>query len=547
MGKTGTGQPFVSPEDIVQRRWEQTIDADRVTLIDSSGNVISALNPLPTSATISISGGVTVGGQMELKDGGGSNLAAIDANGALSVKIQDDSGNIASVTNDSLNVNINSATCTQAVSGTINAIQSGNWTVTSNVSAGTQAVSGTLIVIQPNGTNLHIVVDSGDLNVLNTVAVSGTIIADQGGNWNVTANAGSGTFDISGNINAAQSGAWSVNANAGTGTFIISGSVDAVQSGIWNVNANMGTSTFNVSGDVNAIQSGDWTVTANVGAGTQAVSGTITVLQPDGNDLHVVVDSGNIDIANTVAVSGIIFVQQDGDWSITSNAGAGTFAISGDISNITGIISLPTGAATSTLQASGNAILINGAQVTQMQGYINDTVLRTARVDSATHVIKTIEYEHSEIHDGDMFVCSNIVSSLGAGATHTVIINTPDTTKWVHAVFAIDAGNECTIAIYETVTTLTDGTALTAINRNRNSATTPTITAFHTPTNLSLAGATLIYTRRFGETTTGESTRGVHEFILKQGTKYAVQITNNATTADNFGYYADWYEHTDKN
>jgi hypothetical protein len=41
---------FVSPEEIVIQRWQDSLKADRVTLVDSNGNIISNNNPIPVQS-----------------------------------------------------------------------------------------------------------------------------------------------------------------------------------------------------------------------------------------------------------------------------------------------------------------------------------------------------------------------------------------------------------------------------------------------------------------------------------------------------------------
>jgi hypothetical protein len=86
------------------------------------------------------------------------------------------------------------------------------------------------------------------------------------------------------------------------------------------VTANQGTSPWVVSGSVNASQSGTWTV---------AVSSI--------PEVEIKNDSGN-----PVPVNGTVSANQSGTWNIN---------------NVTGTVSLPTGASTSALQTTGNTSL----------------------------------------------------------------------------------------------------------------------------------------------------------------------------------------------
>ena len=41
---------FSSPEEIVIQRWQDSVRADRVTLVDSNGNIITNDNPIPVQS-----------------------------------------------------------------------------------------------------------------------------------------------------------------------------------------------------------------------------------------------------------------------------------------------------------------------------------------------------------------------------------------------------------------------------------------------------------------------------------------------------------------
>ena len=99
--------------------------------------------------------------------------------------------------------------------------------------------------------------------------------------------------------------------------------------------------------------------------------------------------------------------------------------------------------------------------------------------------------------------------------------------------------------LYEAVTTSNNGTTLDVFNRDRNSGSTATIIAFHTPT-VTGTGTRIRCWHAGSGRNFGGGDRGSHEFILKQNTKYLFRITN-ATTNNNFmALKIDWYEHQNK-
>lgn len=182
-----------------------------------------------------------------------------------------------------------------------------------------------------------------------------------------------------------------------------------------------------------------------------------------------------------------------------------------------------------------------------MMGRKTDTTHCELRVDSATHVLSVIDYEHHEIHSGDAYTLS-IPVTIPAANDYEIRIAQPDTTKWAHILFSIVSDAAVTASLYET-TTLTHvaGNVLTPINRNRNSTNTSGLTLCHTP-----AGAgdgSLIYSATAGVAGTPAqsapgSVTGRFEFILKQNTAYLLRAAG--VSGDVITINLEWYEHTNK-
>ena len=148
-----------------------------------------------------------------------------------------------------------------------------------------------------------------------------------------------------------------ITCNAGTGSFTVTGTIAATQSGGWTVTSNQG-GTWNV----NAAQDGSWTVTANAGSGTFGVDMTDKdarivgrVKIHDGTDVALVTAGGALLVdasATTQPVSGTVSAAQSGAWTVSANAGSGTFTISGTVTAI--------GAAADGAAVSGNPVRIGG-------------------------------------------------------------------------------------------------------------------------------------------------------------------------------------------
>jgi hypothetical protein len=176
--------------------------------------------------------------------------------------------------------------------------------------------------------------------------------------------------------------------------------------------------------------------------------------------------------------------------------------------------------------------------------------------DGSTHALNTIDYAHHELHGGSLFSASGAVD-LAAAGTLILTFRTPDTTKWAHMVPAVVSELETDVKLYEGFTAGTAhggtiGDAVTAWNRNRNSATLPTCSVYTGATagtaSPGTIGTALLQTWHWGSgRDLGGSQRAENEWVAKQNTTYALQIVNAVSNAANFiNWDIEWYEHTDK-
>lgn len=333
---------------------------------------------------------------LPVNDNGGSltvdgSVAVNNAAGASAVNIQD-GGN--SITVDGTVTTTPSGTQNVNIISTITLPVSGPLTDT-ELRATPVPISGTVAATQ--STSPWVVGDGGgSLTVDGTVAVTQTttpwVVGDGGGSLTVDNN---GTFVVQ----AAQSGAWSVAVNNaagasavniqdggnsitvdgpltdvqlratpvpisgtvtitdGSGPITVDGTVAATQSGTWNINNITGTVSLPTGAATAALQTqpgvdiGD--VTINNAAGAAAVN-----IQDGGNSITVdgpltdtqlraspVPISGTVTITDgsgPVTVDGTVAATQSGTWNIT---------------NVTGTVSLPTGAATLAEQQTQTASL----------------------------------------------------------------------------------------------------------------------------------------------------------------------------------------------
>jgi len=168
----------------------------------------------------------------------------------------------------------------------------------------------------------------------------------------------------------------------------------------------------------------------------------------------------------------------------------------------------------------------------------------TADIDSITSHLIIIASDHHEVHEGDSYTLSDTQSV--DTTTQNWMITTPDTSTRAHMTFDI----RCTGEVYILITEGADragSTALTKINRDRNSSNTSALTIHRGYSGGTTDGATTIFTIRDGTTGNGNKTlasggnRGQNEFILKQNTKYIITVQTFDTVWVTVNL--NWYEH----
>lgn len=150
------------------------------------------------------------------------------------------------------------------------------------------------------------------------------------------------------------------------------------------------------------------------------------------------------------------------------------------------------------------------------------------------YALPVISLEHLRGHEGRLFVASNLWDSTGkvASGAFADIAFTTNATNSVHAIFDVQVGGDCEFYVYEAAS-ISGGTSITPINRNRRSANTSSATVVHTPT-VSATG-NLIETA-FAPGGTGHKAGGgsggfAAEFILQYSTTYLVRVKNVSGSA----------------
>lgn len=173
-----------------------------------------------------------------------------------------------------------------------------------------------------------------------------------------------------------------------------------------------------------------------------------------------------------------------------------------------------------------------------------------------------IENSHATIHSGDSFSCHYNQTVSDINDRSIIAFKTPNTLRFIHAIFFAFASTAADAYIYE-APTITDntGASLTVFNRRRPSTTETTV--IRTNTNPDEVGAMFFTEITMGDVTggtelthkplvegqgqkaVGGEDRGTEEWILKPNTLYAFEI-KSSTALDNVHLLEiDFYETTE--
>lgn len=198
------------------------------------------------------------------------------------------------------------------------------------------------------------------------------------------------------------------------------------------------------------------------------------------------------------------------------------------------------------------------AGVTYGATLIRDKEGDTLSIDSSTWALVTVEYEHYEAHNGNMYTIVALDGDLDTGDSLSISFFVPDTATEIHWVPSAFNSVAASVRLLEAPTIDTStGTEVSIYNRNRRSSNETIIqhpnqldTGIVTiNTSISDSGTVLdpTYIGTNGTPVQAQSgaTRGEAELILKTNTVYTLLLIGQA---DN-GLAAirmTWYEHNPK-
>lgn len=254
----------------------------------------------------------------------------------------------------------------------VSAVQSGTWNV---------GVTGSVVVTNA-GTFAVQAAQSGTWNITN---ISGTVSLPTGASTEATLST------LNGKVTACDTGAVTISAALPAGTNAIGklaansgvtiGAVEiaaaqtigATQSGVWNVG---------VSSSVAVTQSGTWnitnisgTVSLPTGASTEAtlsaLNGKVTACDTGSVTISTALPAGTNAIGKLASNTGVVIgaVEQSGTWNIN---------------NVSGTVSLPTGAATAAKQPALGTAGTASADVITVQGIASMTPVQVSQATAAS-------------------------------------------------------------------------------------------------------------------------------------------------------------------
>ena len=164
-------------------------------------------------------------------------------------------------------------------------------------------------------------------------------------------------------------------------------------------------------------------------------------------------------------------------------------------------------------------------------------------VDSKVRAFKTIETEHSEIHEGETYVCSHFYPLVADDANADLRI-TLGSKKELHITITIAVAGNGETLLYEGTTYTVAGTNVAIYNRDRTSSNTTDATCRYTPT-ANVLGTELFHGYAPGgekKEAIGSVRRTAQEWIFKKSEDYLVRFTNRSGAAIDVSIEVEWYE-----
>lgn len=159
---------------------------------------------------------------------------------------------------------------------------------------------------------------------------------------------------------------------------------------------------------------------------------------------------------------------------------------------------------------------------------------------SGNNNVTTEDVDHHYLHAGLSFSVVGY-DSIASSATYDIVLSIP-ASPHIHMQWGFSSSLSANLNIYEDASA-TSGTSITAFNRDRNSATTPTVTLVANPVVVIVGTKITAHSLENGRREGGEIAG--REWNLKSGSKYLVRVFSTAAQAGIFDYEFRWLEYTE--
>jgi len=158
-----------------------------------------------------------------------------------------------------------------------------------------------------------------------------------------------------------------------------------------------------------------------------------------------------------------------------------------------------------------------------------------------------LDLEHHLVHAGKHFTTSVIDADTDSGGSKNWAFVSPDTTTRIHLTGQLYSSSSGVLEFYENPTMTGSGNAITILNNDRNSVTSPTLAFYDDPTVTGSDIGSRLVVQTIGTKATGPfggaggNVNRAREFILKQGEQYLVKfVPDNDDTR--LSLSLEWYE-----
>ena len=167
--------------------------------------------------------------------------------------------------------------------------------------------------------------------------------------------------------------------------------------------------------------------------------------------------------------------------------------------------------------------------------------------DNTTNATTVIDYSRYKTHVGDHFKAGYQDTDMTAGDKIEIVFVTPDTSTWAHWSLQAQATGSVVVQLFEGSVLVSNGAAITRLNRNRNSLNTSKTLAYHSPTITS--DGTKLSEKWVGSegwrSDISGSFASTNHFLLKQNTTYLLRLTALSSGIKG-GVGGDWSEHSNE-